>query len=217
MESFVVRRSAWRMWGVSLLGVPMVVVALDLLTQRRLTTLLRDIVFRPDDTQLPEPRETVWAVALLVAGLVVCLWGLKELLSPSRVIEGDALGLRLKILGPLRGPLVVPWDQIADIGSGTVDDDGEHLPVLWVRSTEPGVFPSDAWGARPIDDQTLALLSSDWEISHVAAAEGISRVILFLREHQPVVETSEVGAVPTVDEEPAEPVDVPFEPDQLDS
>ncbi len=199
METFVVRRSAWRMWGVSLLGVPMVVVALDLLTQRRLTNMLRDLVFLPDDTQLPEPRETVWAVALLIVGTIACLWGLKELLAPSRIIEGDALGLRLKILGPFKRPLLVPWDQVADIGSGTVDDDGEHLPVLWIRSVEPGVFPIDAWGARPIDDHTMALLAEDWEVSHVVAAEGISRLVLAMRS-------------PT-----DRSVDVPFDPDDIGS
>ena len=90
----------------------------------------------------------------------------------------------------------MPWDQIADIGSGTVDDDGEHLPVLWIRSVDPGVFPADAWGARLVDDRTIALLASDWEIGHVAAAEAISKLILDMRARE-------------------QPVDVPFDPDEI--
>jgi hypothetical protein len=181
MEPFIVRRSAWRMWGVSLMGVPMVVVGLDLLTQRRLTTLLRDIVFRPEDTQLPEPRETVWAVALVVVGVLVVAWGLKELLAPTKVVVADDNGLSLKVTRPFAQPLTLSWHQIEDIGSATVDDDGEYLPVLWIRTTEPGVLPADGWGARPMDDRTMAVMTSDWEVSHVVAADGISSRVLAAR------------------------------------
>jgi hypothetical protein len=188
MEPFVVRRSAWKMWGVSLMGVPMVVIGLDLLTQRRLTTLLRDLVFRPDDTQLPEPRETVWAVALVLVGIVVCVWGLKELLAPTKVVVADDHGLSLKVTGPFARPLLLSWDQIEDIGSATVDDDGDHLPVVWIRTTEPGLLPADGWGARPMDDRTMAVMSSDWEVSHVAAADGISARGLAARAVAPKTE-----------------------------
>ncbi|MGF1665130.1 MAG: hypothetical protein ACFCVC_02545 [Acidimicrobiia bacterium] len=185
MEPFIVRRSAWRMWGVSLMGVPMVVVGLDLLTQRRLTTLLRDILFRPDDTQLPEPRETVWAVALVIVGVLVVAWGLKELLAPTKVVVADDDGLSLKVTRPFAPPLTLSWDQIEDIGSATVDDDGEHLPVLWIRTTEPGLLPTDGWGARPMDDRTMAVMAADWEVSHVAAADGISARVLAARAVAP--------------------------------
>lgn len=174
MEPYVVRRSAWRMWGVSLLGVPMVVISLDLLTQQRLTTMLRDLVFRPDDTQLPEPRETVWAVALLIVGVIACVWGLKELLAPTKVVVAGDEGVAVRIRGPFRKPFRLAWNQIEDIGSGTVEDDGDHLPVVWIRSVGADVMPSDGWGARPLDDRTLALMALDWEVSHVAAAEGMS-------------------------------------------
>lgn len=169
----MVRRSAWRMWGISILGVPMVVAALDMLTQRRLTNALREILFRPDDTQLPEPRETVWAIALLVGGIILCVWGLKELLSPSRMVAADDTGLHLEVRGPFRAPLSLRWEQIDDVGSGTVEDDGELLPVVWVRTVEAGLLPDNPWGARLLDDRTLAVLAADWEMSHVAAAQGI--------------------------------------------
>lgn len=174
MDAYVVRRSAWRMWGVSILGVPMVVAALDMLTQRRITNALREVLFRADDTQLPEPRETVWAIALLVAGTLLCLWGLKELLAPSKMVVADASGLRLKLRGPFRDPVALAWEQVDDLGSGTVEDEGEMLPVFWVRTTEPGVIPDNPWGARLLDDRTVAVLASDWEVSHVVAAERIT-------------------------------------------
>jgi hypothetical protein len=186
MEPFVVRRSAWKMWGVSLMGVPMVVVALDLLTQRRLTNMLRDILFRPEDTQLPEPRETVWAIALLVVGLVVTAWGLKELLAPTKVVVADKDGLSVKIRGPFRPPLHLPWSDVDDLGSATVEDDGEQLPVMWIRVSESVEVPSDGWGARPIDDRTMAVMALDWEVTHVVAVDGIRKVAVAAREAAPV-------------------------------
>ena len=188
MKPLVIRRSAWRMWLVALLGVPMIVVALDLLTQRRLTNELRELLFLADDTQLPEPREYVWAVVLLVVGSVACLWGLKELLVPTKVVQGDEAGLRLKIRGPFRPAFVLPLSDIADVGSGTVDDDGEELPVVWIRVVEAGSVPSDAWGGRPIDDRTLALLTADWELDNVAAAEAVSAYIIAVRDRMPPAE-----------------------------
>lgn len=173
MTPYVIRRSAWRMWGVSILGVPMIVVGLDLLTQRRLTKALTDLLFTSDDLQIPEPRETVWAIALLVAGTLLCLWGLRELLVPTKMVVADDKGVRLKVLGPFRGALYLPWESVDDLGSGTVEDEGDLLPVFWIRVTEPGIIPENPWGARLLDDRTMAVLASDWEVSHVAGAEGI--------------------------------------------
>ena len=65
-DAVVVRRSAWRMWLTSLLTIPLVVLSVDILTQRRLTNALRDMIFKPDDTQLFEFRDVVWAWVILV-------------------------------------------------------------------------------------------------------------------------------------------------------
>ena len=157
-----------------MLGVPMVIVAIDLLGRQRLTEKLRTLLFQPDATQLTEPRETVWAVALLVAGLLACAWGLKELLSPSKVLVADEAGIQLKIRGPLARPHRLAWEDLVDVGSGTVDDEGDHLPVVWFRVADRALLPDNPWGARPIDERTLAVLASDWETSHVAAAEAVS-------------------------------------------
>jgi hypothetical protein len=177
---YVVRRSAWRMWGVSIVGVPMIVVAIDILngafTERdgRITTFLRELLFRPDDTQLPEPRETVWGVALLVVGLVLCVWGLRELVAPTKRVVADEHGLKLRLRGPFQRPVDLPWSAIEDLGSGTVDDEGDLLPVVWLRLVDTTGVPEYPWGARWLDRSTLALLAADWDVSHIAAARRIS-------------------------------------------
>lgn len=172
---YVVRRSALRMWAIALGGVPMVVIGVDLLTRHRILDFFRELMFRPDDTQLAEPRDYVWAAALVVIGLLLCGWGLKELIAPTRILVADGTGLGLKVRGPFRAPVHLSWDEIDDVGSGTVDDDGTELPVMWVRVFDRTRLPPSPWGGRWLDDErTLALLAADWDVTGTDAAAAIT-------------------------------------------
>lgn len=176
MKPVVIRRSALRMWLLALLGIPLVVLAVDVVARRRMTNALRDLLFRPENTQLFEARDVIWAWVMLIAGLVLVAFGLKELLVPTTVVEANSLGLRLKVSGPLRPSTVLPWDVVDDLGSGSVADEGDRLPVMWVRLAQPDLLPVQPWGARWIDERTIALLTSDWDRSAVRAAEEITQV-----------------------------------------
>jgi len=178
MTPLVIRRSAFRMWTMSLVGVPFVVLAVDVLTRRRITNALRDILFEPEATQLFEPRDVIWAWVMLVSAGIIVIFGLKELMFPSTVVEANETGLRLKLSGPLRRPITLSWEQIDDIGSGSVADEGDRLPVLWVRLFEPELVPAQPWGARWIDERTVAMLAADWDRSAVKAADEITRLAL---------------------------------------
>lgn len=176
MNPVVIRRSAVRMWLTALAGVPFVVLAVDVLTRRRLTDALREILFRPEDTQIFEPRDVIWAWVMVVCAGLAVLAGLKELMFPSTVVEADATGVRVKVSGPFRPATHVPWSAIVDVGSGSVADEGDRLPVMWLRLREPALLPDQPWGARWIDDQTIALLAADWDRSAVRAAEDVTRI-----------------------------------------
>ncbi len=178
MKPVVIRRSPWRMWGIALLGMPLGLLAIDVLTQRRMVNALRDILFRPDDTQLLEPRDVVWAWVMLVVGIGLAFWGLKELIFPTSVVTADADGVGVKVTGPFRPAVVISWDQIDDIGSATVDDEGDLLAVLWLRVTDPDVLPPEPWGARWMDDHTIALLATDWDRPATTAARELTDVAL---------------------------------------
>lgn len=176
MNPVVIHRSALRVWTFALVGIPLVVLAVDVLTRRRMTNALRDLLFRPENTQLFEARDVIWAWVMLISGLVLVAFGLKELMFPTTVVEANAQGLRLKVSGPLRPSTVLAWDAVDDLGSGSVADEGDRLPVMWIRLFQPDLLPVQPWGARWIDERTIALLTSDWDRSAVRAAEEITQV-----------------------------------------
>lgn len=174
MSPVVVRRSAVRMWGLALGGVALLVVGLDIVTTRRLGDAIRAFAFQPEDTQAFEPRDVVWAVALLVVGGALAVWGIKELFSPATVLRADGSGLALGIAGPFRRPVRLGWEDVDDIGVARITDEGGKVPAVWVRVFDPGLLPVDPWGARWVDDQTVAVFAEGWDRppADVVAAVG---------------------------------------------
>ncbi|MEA1902354.1 MAG: hypothetical protein U9N56_02385 [Actinomycetota bacterium] len=160
--TLVVKRSALKMWLMAMAGIPLLVISLDVLTNRRITDWLRELIFRPEDTQIYEPRDVIWAwVMALFAGFIV-LWGLKELFMPTRVVESRHDGLALKLGGPFRSATVIPWEQLDDVSGKEVEDEGDRVPVLVVKVLSRGDLPEHPWGARWIEDDQLAVLAQDW-------------------------------------------------------
>ncbi len=192
MSSLAIRRSAWRMWGTSLLGVPMVVVAVDVLTTNRLTNWLRAVVFGTDDSQVLEPRDRLWAAVLGIVGLILVLWGLWELVRPRTVVSANGDGITVELRGPLLRPTRIPWDLVDDVGAGVVDDSGTDLPVLWIKVTDPARLPAHPWGARMISPGTLAILAVDWEIGADEAAAKLVDVAMARLSEADEAEPSEV-------------------------
>lgn len=160
--NLVVRRSGLKMWLMAMGGIPLLVIALDVLTERRITDWLRAIVFRPEDTQIYEPRDVIYAWAMLLFAGFLVLWGLKELFVPTRLVECRDEGLALKIAGPFRAPTLIPWASVVDTSGNLVEDEGQAVPVLIVDVKTREGLPQDPWGARWIGDGRLAMLAEDW-------------------------------------------------------
>ena len=178
MNQVLVRRSAWRMWLTSLVSTPLIVLAVDVLTQRRITNSLRDLLFRPDDTQLFEFRDVVWAWVILIVAGGVAIWALRELIVPTKVVSADLAGVRLQVTPPFRKPLFVAWSDVEDIGSATVEDEGDTFPVLWIRFVDVDVGLPEPWSARWMDERTLALMGSDWETDPIDVARLLADVAI---------------------------------------
>jgi len=181
----VVKRSALKMWLMAMAGIPLLVISLDVLTNRRIANWLREIVFRPEDTQIYEPRDVIWAwVMALFAGFIV-VWGLKELFAPTKVIECRDEGLALKISGPLRHPSLILWDDIDDVTGGQINDEGDVVPLLLIRVLNREGLPANPWGARWVKDDQLGVLAEDWsEDPKIVASEIIDCAVAAARKEK---------------------------------
>ncbi|MGH8870956.1 MAG: hypothetical protein ACRDWS_03165 [Acidimicrobiia bacterium] len=170
----VVRRSAVRMWLLAIGGIPFLVIAVDVLTNRRITNWLRELIFTPQDTQIYEPRDVIWAWAMLLFSGFLVLWGLKELFLPTNVIEARDAGLALRLRGPFRKPDLIPWGNIVDIVPGEISDEGDILLLLRVKLLIRGGLPDHPWGARWVETHVLGLLAEDWEIPPARVADQLA-------------------------------------------
>jgi hypothetical protein len=171
----VVQRSAVRMWLLAMGGIPLLVIAVDVLTSRRITNWLRELIFNPQDTQIYEPRDVIWAWALLLFSVFLVLWGLKELFMPTKVIEAREEGLAVRLRGPFRQPDLIPWGNIVDIEPGEILDEGDVLVLLQIELFSRGELPDHPWGARWVETRTLGLLAQDWSIAPAGAAEQLGQ------------------------------------------
>ena len=181
----VVRRSAMKMWLLAIGAIPLLVVSFDVLTKRRITDWLRGIIFAPADTQIYEPRDVIWAWAMLIFSIAVVVWGLKELFVPTKVIECLDRGLALKLRGPFRAADVVPWPDMVSVRSGTIEDDGERLPVLMVTHD---ITDALATGGRTltIDSDPVAIRSEEpRSISGIDVPSGNDPAPIPTRRPQP--------------------------------
>lgn len=170
----VVRRSALKMWLLALGGIPLLVISLDVLTQRRITRWLTDLIFRPEDVQIYEPRDVIFAWVMFLFGAVLVAWGLKELFVPTKVIECHDEGLQVKLKGPFRPPSMIPWNNIRDVGGADILDEEDTIPLLVISVFSRDHLPDYPWGARWVEDRELGILAQDWDESPWSVAERIA-------------------------------------------
>lgn len=190
--TLVVKRSALKMWLMAMGGIPLLIVSLDVLTNRRITNWLRELIFRPEDTQIYEPRDVIWAWAMLVFSAVIVLWGLKELFLPTKVLEATDDGLSLKISGPLRPASTISWDLIDDVRAIQVSDDDDTLPMLSIRMLATDGLPEDPWGARWLGKRELALLAQDWSEPPSSVASDVIEFAVEAAKRQARARTASV-------------------------
>ena len=88
----------------------------------------------------------------------------------------DAKGLHLHLGHPFSRLVTVPWSEVDDIGAEELDDDGSVIPVMWVRVSNPEHLPSNPWGARWIEPDTLAVMAADWEKAPRLVAQAAAEI-----------------------------------------
>ena len=155
IEPLLVRRSTMRTWLASLLAIPMIVIGVDVLWKRRIVAWLTERIF-PDEPQLLEARDEIWAVVMVVVGVAVVVWGLKELFYPASVLRTDDLGVHVRMRGPLHPADLVAWGKLQDVDAGTLEDDGDPVDVLIIEVKDEDLLPENPWGGRRFNSRTVA-------------------------------------------------------------
>lgn len=171
----VVRRSALKMWLMAMGGIPLLVISLDVLTARRITRWLTDLMFRPEDVQIFEPRDVIFAWVMFLFGALLVIWGLKELFIPTKVVECRDEGLVVRLNGPFREPSLIPWKNIKDVGGADIDDEGDLIPLLIITVVHREGLPENPWGARWVADRELGIMAQDWDEDPQEVAERIAQ------------------------------------------
>lgn len=188
----VVQRSAVRMWLLAIGSIPLLVISVDVLTNRRITNWLREMVFNPNDTQIYEPRDVIWAWAMLLFSGFLILWGLKELFVPTRVIEARSEGLAVRLRGPLAKADIIPWENVIDIRPGEIMDEGDVLILLEISLLTRGDLPDHPWGARWVETRVLGMLAQDWATPPAKVAEQIAEFAAGVARHEAKARTARI-------------------------
>ncbi|CAN5221076.1 hypothetical protein BH18ACT5_BH18ACT5_05790 [soil metagenome] len=176
LEPIEVRRSGLKMWLLSLAGIPLLVLGVDVLRSRRIIGFFQNLIWPNGNPELLEARDYIWAVVMIVIGLVIAGYGVAELINPRPVLSTTSEGIRLRIGHPAAAATTIPWGDLVDVGSEELDDEGEAIPVLWLRVAAPESLPPHPWAARWLDTNTIALLASDWEKPPAVVAVQITAV-----------------------------------------
>ena len=174
----VVRRSAFLMWFLAVLGVPFVIYGVDLLFQRRLANWLKEWIYQSDAAPGFETHDLAWAWIFLAVGVVFTGWALKELIAPRSVIVASEDELTMALAGPFARNVSIPWDSVGDVSSAVDTDDRGRHPVLRLQLLDPEVVPSEPWGARWVSDDTLSISANDWDASPQDVVELLTELAL---------------------------------------
>lgn len=125
-----------------------------------------------------EARDFLWAAAYGTLGVGLIIHGLRDLLVPRKVLEADGDGIALHLTGWFGRATRIPWSVIDDVRGGRLTHLDAVSEALMVTVTTSEGIPADPWGARWIDDNTLAISARHWTKTPDAVAEGLTELAL---------------------------------------
>ena len=176
-----ISRSPLRLLAYATFAVPAILLAVDMLFSYRWypepatydqvvgTTIdqfgqTQDVVEQryTQDGQAQRRRDLLLGGALLIGGGVAMGWGLKELVRPVVLLRADDDGISVRIDGPGKPPRLFPWEEVEEVRSGVLVDDGAEVAVLSFRFGDPGMVPAEPAGAKA-DPPWVHLFADEWD------------------------------------------------------
>jgi len=125
-----------------------------------------------------EARDFLWAGAYGTFGLGLIVHGLRDLLVPRKVLEANDEGIAVHLTGWFGRATSIPWSVIDDVRGGRLTHLDGVSEALMVTVTTNEAIPADPWGARWIDDNTLAIMARHWTKTPDEVAEGLTELAL---------------------------------------
>ena len=166
MERFSVDRSPLRQFVMGLVGLLLILSAIELVWVHQIT-----LEPETDDSgqlttrgQARRRVDLIWGSAFLVTGTGLLLVSLIGLVRHESVVEGTDDGLRLRLAGP-QGMISIPWGEVIAVRSGSVSEDGRVAePVLYVDVEDANAFPADLWGGE-WEGNTMRVDAESWAVA----------------------------------------------------
>ncbi len=156
-------RSPLRLFAFGLVGIILIVAAIDVMFGHWLSTA-------PEDTngtlttrgQAQQRGDILWGAALIGAGTLLVGGSVVELVRRKSLVVVTADGLVMAI-GLHEADVVTPWSAVEDVTSDTVVDpyDGAVREVLVVALSDRTGVPAEPLGAT-WDGDTLLIDAHDW-------------------------------------------------------
>lgn len=178
--SVIVTRSPLRLLAHVLLAIPAVLLAVDMTVSHRFisppdsfqtvvgsTIVESGAVVDVTSTAFTNQgraearRDRLFAVVLVTGGVMSIGWAMRDLVRPRLLMRGDQDGLALRVDGPGMPMRVFPWEEIAEVRSGLIDEDGDILPTLSLRLHDPSRVPTEPASAVA-DPPWLHVITDDW-------------------------------------------------------
>jgi len=161
-----VERSPLVQFLVGLVGLLLVLVALDVVWIHRFSSPPD----RANGALTTRGRgdlavDAVWGAALLLAGGGLFTYAVVGLVRRKAIVEVGDEGMTLDVGGPLSPGVFVPWDDVAEVRCGFVEEGIHVVPCLEIELRQRGALPARPWGATWADERTLVVEAEDWSES----------------------------------------------------
>jgi len=187
--NLVVARSPFRLILFLLLGVPAVLLSVDMLVSYRWVpapttygavvgstvdesgnTVDVTVPVLTVDGEAQRRRDLAFGGVLLLGGVTTMAYAVGGLLRPRPLLRATDEGISVRVDGRRRSPRLLPWESIVEVRSGVRDDEGADMPVLSIHLDDPAMVPLDPAGGVA-DPPWLHLWADDWDrpAHHVAA------------------------------------------------
>ncbi len=179
--SITVGRSPLRALALALLAVPMLLLAVDMTWSHRWfpepdsteqvvsqstdasgSTIEERQTVLTRDGEKQRNRDIAWSIVLGFCGIGAATVSLRDLLLSRRLLTAGPDGFEARLFGARKPPIRFTWNEIAEIRSGILDDEGGSVDVLSIRFVDPGLLPARP-AAAVVEPPWLHLLADGWD------------------------------------------------------